>query len=373
MTHSSHRLKDSDVTWLYGPLHTAVEWTPPPKPKADPTSVDDKNPASAQDRLDLSIGLRGAKKPILKHRSICEFLTSDLPAGSPLLSSLANDGDRNVEEANDEMWVQDKDQDDTELLELTSDRDRPPLLHTKSDTHITRWPSRAFRRDSPPRIIAEEQSAGAVTTPSSTTSASSYLSGQTSSTMTQTYSQTSGSDQDPATAGASNGFGRKKHITFNTFVEQCIAIDKPDGNRDGPGSAINTPRNPQRVHDIGYDDGSVSCRLLYEGRSHSNDLKISLLGMTRILKAAHWRMRKTKNLLPLLAVLFQILQSLSIRRNISRRTPIPIQTMTKMKTKCLKFVRRQYDKGRALVAHIHRLRRAVLGLELQVYSRNVIV
>ncbi|KAJ6619901.1 hypothetical protein B0H10DRAFT_2433181 [Mycena sp. CBHHK59/15] len=32
-------LKDSDVTWLYGPLHTAVDWTPPPKPKPDPTEV----------------------------------------------------------------------------------------------------------------------------------------------------------------------------------------------------------------------------------------------------------------------------------------------------------------------------------------------
>ncbi|KAJ7879981.1 hypothetical protein B0H14DRAFT_1584411 [Mycena olivaceomarginata] len=72
-------LKDSDVTWLYGPLHTAVEWTPPPKPKPDPTEVGKLS--SAEDRLDLA----AKHKPILKYRSITEFLQSDLPL-SPVLS-----------------------------------------------------------------------------------------------------------------------------------------------------------------------------------------------------------------------------------------------------------------------------------------------
>lgn len=83
------RLKDSDVTWLYGPLHTAVDWTPPPKPKPDPTSVDKDVPNSALDRLDLSTSAAARRasaahetkhKSILKYRSISELLTSELPA-----------------------------------------------------------------------------------------------------------------------------------------------------------------------------------------------------------------------------------------------------------------------------------------------------
>jgi hypothetical protein len=53
---------------------------------------------------------------------------------------------------------------------------------------------------------------------------------------------------------------KKKHISFNTFVEQCIAIEKPkkssldedndDDNSDASGNAQQDPRNSW-----GYDDG----------------------------------------------------------------------------------------------------------------------
>lgn len=243
-------MKDSDVTWLYGPLHTAVDWAPPPKPKPDPTSVDDKDPASAQDRLDLSIG--SGMKPILKHRSICELLTSDLPSGSPLLASLGSDEDKRYEDE-DELWLQDEDLGDSDEKTSRSHRERPPLLHTKSDTHITRWASRAFRRDSPPRILAENSAAGpAVSTPGSTVSGTSYISGKSTSTMNQGQSGNSGSEQD--TTGSSMISGRKKHISFNTFVEQCIAIEKPEGDAAASGAA--TPKNNLKLLES-YDDGSV--------------------------------------------------------------------------------------------------------------------
>lgn len=235
-------LKDSDVTWLYGPLHTAVDWTPPPKPKSDPVSVDDKDPASAQDRLDLNMGVIGMK-PILKHRSICELLTSDLPS-SPIYSSPGSDAEKgDVAEA---VWMQDEDAGTAGVRPLRN-RQRPPLLHTKSDTHLARGPNRAFGRGSPPRITAEDTTA-TPSTPALTISRSSAVDRKSS-----TQPSASGSDQDPALVPGTNNQGKKKHITFNTFVEQCIAIEKP---KDSSVFGTSIPRNGNpRVYDSGYDDG----------------------------------------------------------------------------------------------------------------------
>ncbi|KAJ7180781.1 hypothetical protein C8R46DRAFT_886463, partial [Mycena filopes] len=148
-------LKDSDVTWLYGPLHTAVDWTPPPKPKPDPTEVGKLS--SAEDRLDLA----AKHKPILKYRSVAELLQSDLPI-SPLFSPAESE--------------------DEEALSAFSIPTRPPLTQTKSTPHMPPLPHASLRRPSPPR-----------TTPPSM-----------------------------ATPGPV-----RRHITFNTFVEQCIAVDSP--------------------------------------------------------------------------------------------------------------------------------------------------
>lgn len=220
------------MTWLYGPLHTAVEWTPPPKPKPDPTSVDDRNPASVHDRFDLNpgTGRRVTTKPILKHRTIGELLLSDVGPGSLFTAS------PDAASAEEDEWIRNSDLGDTEASEHVS---RPRLLHTKSESHVTRWPNRAFRKDSPPRIIAEDGET-LVDTPSNGS--------------TLSYpSQTSGSDQD---VGAACILPRKKHITFNTFVEQCIAIEKPKSQSDHSDSGSATPKS--NLHDHIYDDGSVS-------------------------------------------------------------------------------------------------------------------
>ena len=236
------------MTWLYGPLHTAVDWAPPPKPKPDPTSVDDKDPSSAQDRLDLSIG--SGMKPILKHRSICELLTSDFPSGSPRLALLGSDDDRPNEDE-DELWLQGQDSVDKTARSHT---ERPSLLHTKSDTHITRWPTRAFRPDSPPRLLAESSVARPIG------SRSSYISGKSNSAITQVQSGNSSSDQD--TTGSSTISGKKKHISFNTFVEQCIAIEKPEGDLSAAGGT--TPKNSMKLLES-YDDGSVLFYMVHFG------------------------------------------------------------------------------------------------------------
>ncbi|KAF7308940.1 DUF1752 domain-containing protein [Mycena kentingensis (nom. inval.)] len=154
-------LKDSDVTWLYGPLHTALDWSPPPKPKPDPTEVGKES--STEDKLDLA---QVKQKSILKHRSISELLQSDLMT-SPLFSPTGSDEEDGP--------------DDTAARPV-----RPLLVQTKSAPHIHPPTHPSLRKPSPPRVLPPSMAADA-----------------------------------PPSAPA------RRHITFNTFVEQCIAIDSP--------------------------------------------------------------------------------------------------------------------------------------------------
>ncbi|KAK6967112.1 DUF1752 domain-containing protein [Favolaschia claudopus] len=133
-------LKDSDVTWLYGPLHTAP----------DPTEVGKLS--SAEDRLDLA----AKHKPILKHRSISENASNEDEGEDPLATA----------------------------LQATT---RPPLLQTKSASHVHQLPHAALRKPSPPRVPPPSMASEA-----------------------------------PRQSAVP-----RRHITFNTFVEQCIAVDSP--------------------------------------------------------------------------------------------------------------------------------------------------
>ena len=207
------RLKDSDVTWLYGPLHTGSDWSkapqhnPPPSPAPRRQSID-------SDSSNRPRGPSPEKKPILKRRSISQLLS--LPA-SPFFHGEGSDSD----DADDTYHLHD---DDDEVH-------RPPLLHTKSDTHISSR-VRAFRKESPPRVVAP----GLPVSPNEEVPASGSTSGATSSnTSTSTGSS---QDLDGASIAGADGAGgvvaKKKHISFNTFVEQCIAIEKPKRKYSGP-------------------------------------------------------------------------------------------------------------------------------------------
>jgi len=219
------RLKDSDVTWLYGPLHTAEEWKPPPSHRPHKsTTVTPARPNSPSGHRSRRLPQPAAYKPILKHRSISELLTSELPPTSPILSPL-------------EFW------EDSEPDATTGDADahldirvkRPPLFHTKSDTQLTRWgSSRAFRKTSPLRLDPGSESGEQ----SSPRSSSQLLSAG--GPVRASLSQDSNSSGKSAASGSehSRGRHRKKHISFNTFVEQYIAIDKPKKNASGYFGAI---------------------------------------------------------------------------------------------------------------------------------------
>ncbi|QRV73924.1 regulation of carbohydrate metabolism-like protein [Ceratobasidium sp. AG-Ba] len=181
-------LKDSDVTWLYGPLHTAE----PVPPHKEPT---------LSDKLDL-IKAAG-KKPILKHRTITEMLSLPRPS-SPILETTEFTEEQGMES------------DDSSA--------RPRLLHTKSDTNIIRRPTN--RRISPPRVVVGAGTVACSEPP--------FVPDIQVNTLQPTHSRGSDSSNSPRGGSSdlesNSGSSHRRHIHFNSFVEQCISIDKPRGS-----------------------------------------------------------------------------------------------------------------------------------------------
>jgi len=173
-------------------------------------------------------------KPILKHRSISDLLTGALPS----LSHTDDDGENDLESEDEDEAIH-------------SPPSRPPLLHTKSDSNVQRWASnRPFRKDSPPRIIAS------IRQPRSSEVASSVIAPPMDerSGSSDSARETTSSSQDLSCPPG----GKKKHISFNTFVEQCIAIDSPPKPRRG-----SLPRETRGLSTESYDDGSVDVQWLW--------------------------------------------------------------------------------------------------------------
>jgi hypothetical protein len=165
-------LKDSDVTWLYGPLHTA-EPVPPLKI------------ATLEERVGLVKA--SGKKPILKHRTITDMLNMPIPA-SPVLEAVA-------------FNMNSKQSSSTE-----DSPERPYLSHTKSDTSMLRHSAPMASSSElfhPPEIVLIPP-------------------------MKRHASDSDESPRPPSDSESSTST-TKRHISFNTFVEQCIAIDKPRG------------------------------------------------------------------------------------------------------------------------------------------------
>lgn len=112
----------------------------------------------------------GYKKPILKHRTLSEMLTIHQPS-SPILEATKQEED-----------------------DESSNSGRPPLVQTKSDTNIVRVRTgglRHFAPDNEAPPIGQGDADG---------------------------------KHSPVPEVPSSG---KKHISFNTFVEQVIAVDEP--------------------------------------------------------------------------------------------------------------------------------------------------
>jgi hypothetical protein len=156
-------LKDSDVTWLYGPLHEHVESVPPPKQ------------ATMADRLDLDDGHH--VRSILKHRTISDMLTTPGNGGSasPSTELATNPIDDHVQE-------QDR---------KAEEANRKALFSVKSDSNLV--------GKSPKRT-------------GSSPGATPLVSAQKKKSPSIGRADSAGSDE-------------KRHISFNHRVEQCIALD----------------------------------------------------------------------------------------------------------------------------------------------------
>jgi hypothetical protein len=190
----SIRLKDSDVTWLYGPFHTSAEHKP--LINRSHSTIRSSTPPPSPSHATVAL-----PKPILKHRSVTEVLVAALPTPSPSIGLL--------DVSQIAARPTPRPSDDSESSSDPSGRPRPPLTHTRSETNL--HDKSPFRRDSPPRIIADQPS--------------SFV------TISQSSSDSNQSEGPAVTPPSQTEIapGAKKHISFNTFVEQCIAIDKPDG------------------------------------------------------------------------------------------------------------------------------------------------
>ena len=221
------RLKDSDVTWLYGPLHTAADWKPPPTQQpsmSNPATAAPARPNSPSFNHPRRSNAVAPYKPILKHRSISELLTSELTVTSPVFSPIDSEEDSEITDINSGDGS----------IPPPLNLGRPALLHTKSDTLVTRWgSSRTFRRGSPSRIDSPEVN----DTQRRSTSSHVLCAGGA---VRASHSQDSNSSEKSAASGSEHSQTRhkKKHISFNTFVEQCIAIDKPKRSASGYFDAI---------------------------------------------------------------------------------------------------------------------------------------
>lgn len=134
-------LKDSDVTWLYGPLHEHVESVPPPKQ------------ATTADRLDLDDG--HSIRSILKHRTISDMLNTSGTAASPVVEK-GNPLDDHVE-------AQDR---------LDEENKRKALFAVKSDSNLVgRSPKRVGSSpNAMPLVSAQKRNAPSIGRSDSVTS-----------------------------------------------------------------------------------------------------------------------------------------------------------------------------------------------------------
>lgn len=246
------RLKDSDVTWLYGPLHTSVDPVPPPKEATtsdrlglEPlrslsdskrtaagatTTSDTTAPSSTPSTADATQKAPTKKtrrpdpvtKPILKYRSLSDML---LPAGAT--SPVLEDPDLNL--------------DDQSTISIHHARSDSSLVRLNS---LNRHTHRRKKRGSPltsPRSSSPERGA---------------------------------SDSSSASVPQRK---EHRHISFNHRVEQCIAVDSQDEARRRPTSslAVGTSRSSSDEED--EDDEvltfkSSNARLTaggHPGQSHS--------------------------------------------------------------------------------------------------------
>ncbi|CEH13661.1 Protein of unknown function DUF1752, fungi [Ceraceosorus bombacis] len=172
-------LKDSDVTWLYGPLHEHADPVPPPRV------------ATAGERLGLDDDPR-RRKSILKHRTISEMLTT--PGRSANENALPLSAEVSHETSEDETETESSTPRRKGISSLdASPRPKPEPLPGQAATLDSGLPTirKNLGGSPPPSVRLTNQPA-----------------------------------LDRADSAASSiAPEEKRHISFNQRVEQCISVD----------------------------------------------------------------------------------------------------------------------------------------------------
>ncbi|ORY92499.1 hypothetical protein BCR35DRAFT_297938 [Leucosporidium creatinivorum] len=175
-------LKDSDVTWLYGPLHTNIDAVPPPKESTMSDRLgleplrslsDSKKVAAANAKKNKTKKPEIKTKPILKYRSLSDILMPSTGT-SPVTEEELNFDDQST----------------------------ISVHHARSDSHLVRLNSLNKGR---------KKRGSPITSPRGT---SPERAGQ--------------SDSSSASIPVKK---EHRHISFNHRVEQCIAVDSTEEAR----------------------------------------------------------------------------------------------------------------------------------------------
>lgn len=220
-------LKDSDVTWLYGPLHTAVDPVPPAKMSSlqDRFNLDGQAPSANSlsgsalpSRSGSSVSVRSAKvpgKPILKYRSLSEIL------GVP-----ANAGGASGESGSDCGSDHDGTQDGSDSGH--NKRPRVSIAHPASDSTLVNMRQHLpVGKGSPPTLtVGYDSSASGDDDSESNHFAPGHAPAVGQPVKRKTAFRSSGNTSSGS--GTEDSSKPKKHISFSHRVEQCIAVDSEE-------------------------------------------------------------------------------------------------------------------------------------------------
>ncbi|CAG8557561.1 11486_t:CDS:2 [Acaulospora colombiana] len=230
-------LKDSDVTWLYGPLHQAPA-VPPTKTAsaAEKLGIDMPKPKSNV-KQDISPSRSSqatpASKPILKKRSITDILAMAIipprapqHSSSPIYEAVSEQIEESAD-AKEELVLESEPSTLPPAAGVLQAPSRPPLWHTKSDSILARQPMSSTLSTSPASIH------GLSPPRDNSTDLLSKSTSLSPPERSDHHPQRRGQRSDSSSSyqvsddSTNNGATTKprRHISFNSFVEQRIVVD----------------------------------------------------------------------------------------------------------------------------------------------------
>lgn len=225
-------LKDSDVTWLYGPLHQAPS-VPPTKIASTADKIGFDLPKSkltrrAGDQTSQSTSSTSSQpssqaKPILKKRSVTDILAMGIVAprapqssSSPIYEAVTAELEGEPMPGQGEPEIQADPSTLPPAAGILKSSPRPALWHTKSDSILARQAMLSTSPMSVEKLSPPGDSALSVASKSASRSPPPLARAGHRSDSSSSY-QVSDDSSAPARS--------RRHISFNSFVEQRVVVD----------------------------------------------------------------------------------------------------------------------------------------------------